>query len=527
MNLGVRRILISTTCLALGLSACTKRETGGKPGSPAAAASSVDVSADRATARDSWLLAVARDSSGLTGLAQSNPGWGKLFTSDPAGALGDFLPALKGAPPISPVRTGAARAALELAEAHLAMGAIAAGVAKSLGAAKTDAGGKDALGWRCYLDARSATREGKDAAAVAAKCASGTAADPWLAALKPGGPAPIAALLAGKAEGATVTAPAGGTPEYGERLAIRALVAARNGAEAVARFAKVSASAPDITVGTGDTAVSFRDPVLADLGAQVAALQALDALGQGNDWGTLLRARALLILGRAPEAVSALDALLKAPPAEAPMADVVLTDALSVADLKLQATALKARAQAAAGDAAGAKATAATLPSDTIGHRVLKTWAGVAAGEKLDTEAFPDDRALLGRAMAAEVDALGAQAAGVADVAALSLVDRLVDAVERRFAQAAVDAGVPELALKHLENAEDKAAAFAPSPRNLISALAHAARENARIGRPRVALKYLSRLAERFPAVAGPSDMLRDLLTIHAMEQEGGAASGQ
>jgi hypothetical protein len=53
------------------------------------------------------------------------------------------------------------------------------------------------------------------------------------------------------------------------------------------------------------------------------------------------------------------------------------------------------------------------------------------------------------------------------------------------------------------------------------------ARENVRIGRPRVALKYLSRLAERFPAVAAPADMLRDLLTIRAMEQEGGAASGQ
>lgn len=525
MKLCLRRVGCAAALAALALTACGKRDDKGKPGP--APASSVDTSADRARARESWVVGVARDSGALLALAQSNSGWPKLFTSDPAAALGEFGGALKSGNPPSGVRTGAARAALDLSEAHAAIGAIVVNATGALLDVKTDAGGPEAAAWRQAFLARRLLHEGKDAAPTLAKIAADSPLQSYAAALKPGATGPLAALLTRKAGADGATLPAGATAEYKERLEISAAIEAGKTAEAIARFAKVAPTAPDVTVGTGESAVTLRDPGLVDLGAHVAALQVLDAVGPGAGWLGLLKARAELALGRAAAAKATLEALKAAPPATAELADLVLTDALSVEDLKWETVALLARAQAAAGDAAGAKATAATLPADTIGHRVLKTWAAVSAGEPLDASAFPEDRSLLARAIAAEVDALGADGKGVPDVAALSLVDRYVDAVERRFAEAAALSGAPELALKHLENAEDKAAAFAPSPRNQLSALARAARENARIGRPRIALKYLSRLAERFPAVAAPSDMLRDLLTIRAMDQEGGAASGQ
>lgn len=526
MKFCVRRVAFSAAIVAMGLTACSSKHEDKVREGPAPAPA-LDVSADRARARESWVVGVAKDSTPLTALAQSNPGWGKLFTSEPAGALADFGTALKSAGPADATRIGAARAALELAETHAAVGAIVVAMTQRLATAKTDAGGPEAAAWRGFLAARLAQREGKDPAAALAAIKAGTAVDALTTALKPGATEPLALLLTGKPGGETATLPAGATPEYAERLQIAALVSAGSAAEAVARFGRVSPTAPDIIIGTGDAAITFRDPVIADLGAKVAALQALDAVGAAPGWLGLLKARAQLMLGQGAAAKATLDALRAAPPATATLGDLVLTDALTADDLKLEVTAFTARAQASTGDAAGAKATAASLPSDTIGHRVLRTWAGVAAGDALDREAFPEDRALLARAMGGEVEALGAEAKGLPDVAALNLVERYVDAVERRFAEAAAASGAPEVALKHLENAEDKAASFAPSPRNQLAALAHAARENVRIGRPRVSLKYLSRLAERFPAVAAPADMLRDLLTIRAMEQEGGAASGQ
>jgi tetratricopeptide (TPR) repeat protein len=485
----------------------------------------VDVSADRARVRESWVLAVAKDATALGTLAQSNPGWGKLFTSDPAGALEAFEAGVRTAPPGDPVRTGAARAALELAAAHDAVAMVVADLTERLAEAKTDAGGAEGAAWRVWMRARLATRAGRPPDLSALATDGPLAA--LVAASKAGATGPLAALLAGKVEGLDAPLPPGATPEYGARLAVAALTAAGRSTEAVARFEKIPPNAPDVVVGPGEGAVSFRDPALADLGVRVHATRALEALGPAPGWAALHKARALLLLGRSAEAKTVLEPLVAAPPAEAPLADLVLTDALSGADLALEARALLARARHASGDAEGAKADVAGLPTDTIGHRVLKTWASTATGGALDAGAFPEDRALLARTVGAEIDALGAEAKGAADVAALNLVERYADAVERRFAEAASSGGAPEVALKHLENAEDKSAAFAPSPRNGVAALARAARENVRIGRPRVALKYFSRLAERFPAVAAAADMLRDLLTIRAMDQEGGAASGQ
>jgi len=517
------RITLTLAILGCGVAACSERAPRNAPA--AARAPSIDVTADRARVRESWVLGVARDATSLGTLAQSNAGWGKLFTSDPAGALAEFDTALKGAAPTDAIRTGAARASIELATAHSAVADVVAVLTERLAQAKTDVGGPEGAAWRAWMLARLAARSGKPLDA------SGLAADgplaPLVAAVKPGATGPLAALLAGKIEGLDAPLPAGATPEYGERLAVAALVSAGRIPEAVSRYERIPPHAPDVVVGPSDGSVSLRDPALADLGARIYAARAIDALGAAPGWGTLHKARALLLLGRAADAKTALELLVAAPPVDAPLAELVLTDALTAADLALEARALLARARHAAGDAVGAKTDAAALPTDTIGLRVLKTWTQTGLGEALDASAFPEDRSLLARTVGTEIDALGAAAAGAADVAALNLVERYADAVERRFAEAASVSGAPEVALKHLENAEDKGAAFAPSPRNGVAALARAARENVRIGRPRVALKYFSRLAERFPAVAAAADMLRDVLTIRAMDQEGGAASGQ
>jgi tetratricopeptide (TPR) repeat protein len=523
MKPSVRRIALTAALLVCGVPGCSERAPRNTPGAPAAP--SVDVTADRARVRESWVLGVAKDAAALGTLAQSNAGWGKLFTSDPAGALAEFDAALKSGTPSDAIRTGAARAAIELATAHAAVADVVAVLTERLSRAKTDAGGAEGAAWRTWMLSRLAARTGQPLD-VSGLAADGPLAS-LVAAVKPGATGPLAALLAGKVEGLDAPLPAGATAEYAARLSVAALISAGRIPEAVSRFERIPPNAPDVVVGPADGSVSLRDPALADLGARVYAARAIDALGAAPGWGTLHKARALLLLGRAAEAKAALEPLVAAPPADAPLAELVLTDALTAADLALEARALLARARHGAGDAASAKADVAALPTDTIGHRVLKTWASTGLGEALDGAAFPDDRALLARTVGAEIDALGAEAKGAADVAALNLVERYADAVERRFADAASISGAPEVALKHLENAEDKGAAFAPSPRNGVAALARAARENVRIGRPRVALKYFSRLAERFPAVAAAADMLRDVLTIRAMDQEGGAASGQ
>jgi hypothetical protein len=122
---------------------------------------------------------------------------------------------------------------------------------------------------------------------------------------------------------------------------------------------------------------------------------------------------------------------------------------------------------------------------------------------------------------------LGDKAPGTGDIDALEIVDRYVDAIERRYASALSRAGERAMAVKHRSAAEDKVAAFSPSRRNILSALTMAALENYGIGLPRVSLKYLSRLNTRVPAAVGPSEQLRELLSYRALEKGGGVSAGQ
>ncbi|MEZ4473894.1 MAG: hypothetical protein R3F60_24510 [bacterium] len=285
--------------------------------------------------------------------------------------------------------------------------------------------------------------------------------------------------------------------------------------------------AADIEAGTGDARVVLRDPVAADAEARLYAAMAEEALREVPGWPGLLRARALVLLGREADALGLCEALLATPPADAPLAFFLFSGALDVAELANQARALGAAAAHALGQAEKATALVGAIQPRTVADRVQLAWARAWTGQTPAADAFPENRGEYVGALVVEIGALGAAAAGGEEVQQLGLVDRHADVVQRRYAAAMGHGGDPSIAVKAREAAEDKAAAFSPSARNSLSALVLAARDNVGIGRPRVALKYLARLGDQLPAAAGPGEMLRDLLSLRAMEQGGSATAGQ
>ena len=506
--------------------ACTRKMAPVDDGTPAAPR--LDVSSDRTAIRQSWLLALAKDASPLVSLAQSNEGWGRFFLGETEAARVAFEKAAANASPDDPVRIAWARAELELAAAHHGLGRVVALATPKLMAAQSNQGDPEMAAWRAYISARAASTLGEAPDAHLARIPQTTSAAAFRDAIKPGAPGSVAALLAGRADGVGAALPSGATSAYAERLNVRALFAAGQDAEALARWSAIDTKVADVSLGEGSDGLALWDPGLAGLGEVVHAVRAARALDKATGWGTFTRAQALLASGRAAVAVPVLEALIAAPPTDdPPLSLLVLGSALSRSDVILEARALLVQGWSALGDKPKAKAHLDALPSDSIAHRVLRAWAARHLDPSLDVEVFPADRAILVHAVTAELDELGKAAAGAADLAALGLVDRYVDSIERRFAELCSEGGRPELALKHLEAAEDKANSMTLSPRNRVSSLMAAASQNVRIGRPRVALKYLTRLSPHLPAVDGASEMLRDLLTLVAMDQEGGATTGQ
>jgi hypothetical protein len=520
LPLSTRLRPLTLTCLILALAACTKRKEGEAGQAPSKPAPTVDVTADREVARQSWLLNLAKDSKPLVELARSNEGWRLLFTGDPVGALQAFEN-----PTDVTARLGRARAALELAEAHLAIAELLqAATPGHLRAVRTLPTAASLAPWLAFVEAR-LPRAGADLAGL-----TGDEVAPLRAALAD--PAsPLGALLAGKIEGLDALLPSAATDAWGHRLAVRALVGAGRLDEARRRLKALDARQADLAVGEGEARVLLRDPGAADAEARYFAAEAEATLRDVPGWPGLWRAQALVMLNRPADAVAVLKALVAAPPADAPLALLLTSGALSTDELLTEAHARLGEAARLAGQANEAAAAAQALEGRrrTISGRVWAAWltsttTPLAAG---DTAAFPADRAELVDALLGEIAGLGPAGAGADDVRQLGLVDRHVDVIQRRFAVALGRGGQPELAVKAREAAEDKAAAQGPSARNTLSALVLSARDNVAIRRPRVALKYLARLTEALPAVEGPAEILRDLLSLQAMEQGGSATAGQ
>lgn len=479
--------LLAVTTLAVACSPAKKTAGGQRAGAPPP---TIDTKADQAEIARSWLSKLHADSEPLVKLAQSNPGWNGVFRNDPMVALEEFEKALAGGSVDAQV--GAARSALELAATHRALGRIVVALTPALIAAQaTRPKAEASAAGRAFILARHALATGRPTPAAAAQ------------------------------------PPYAGTDAFEHRLRIRAAVAEGQLKEARARLKRIDPTLPDLVIGAGDDRVVFRDPATADVGADVYAAIALEAVKDTKGWPQILAAEAELALGRPADADKRLAALLATPPQTSPaLSQLVLSAALNGADLTIYATALQARAKAGAGDAAGAKALAAKIGTGTVAHRVFRAWALAATGDAVDEAAFPTDRGELSRVV---VTALAAQAekAGATDVQELLLVDRYVDALQRLFATALEEADKPVLAVRMRDGAEDKAKAAAPSIRNALSSLVGSADAYVRIRQPRIALKYLTRLAKRLPAVAGAVEMLRDVLSLRAMGQGGGAATGQ
>lgn len=516
------RIRLSLALAGLALvpsTGCKKRTDGPTTGSSTAAATSaVDVTADKAAARESWLVSLAKDPQPLVALAGSSEGWRPFFEGEIHAAFEAFeQDARRGS---LEARIGLARSALNLAEAYAHLGELQLAVTgRWLDAMSTRPNAKQTDAWRQFLVARLAQREGK--AAPKAAPVDGPVG-PWMAAAG-GEPADLAALLAGQAAGADASVPAGATSSYEARLRVPALVRANRLKEAARALKGLRATEPDFEVeGT-----ALWDPgVAGSLAVYYAAVAAKAVEGEAG-WPSLLRAEAQWMMGDAKAAATTLDALLTAKPAAPSLAQLVISGALNADDLRGRAAALQVVVTQQGGDAAQAKALLAKLDASTVARRVQRAWAASFLGEAPKDDVFPADRKVLIDAVADEITALGKSPKGEQDVTQLKLVDRYVDSVQRQHADTLARAGKTAMAVKAWQAAEDKRDAMAPSARNRLPTLAAAARDQVRIGQRRVALKYLSRMASRLPAAGGPAEMLRDLLSLQAMEQGGSATAGQ
>jgi hypothetical protein len=503
-----------------------KEEVANSSGAAAAAAPKVDVSADTGAAQTSWVLGVALEPAPLTALASGSPGWAPFFAGDAAESLAGFE---KNAGSSPDAALGAVRAARELsrAEAVVAQMVVVA-TPRVLAALDSREGSAETAAPRAWIEARHAAATGRPPDAALAKIGADSPVHAWRAALE-GGDEAAKGLLLGKAAAEDGPVPDGGTDAYGERLQVRAaaLVDARL-PEARKRAARIDPKDPDLSVGAGDKRTTLRDPLVADFGARLMGRTALSFCAAAGPWSALHCGPIHADLGDHASAVTVLYGFLASPPPGAPpLAAILNSEALGREDALALARAELVRAHAGAGDEAAARAALGQLPEGTIGQRVLKAWAGSFLGESVPKDVFPEDRDVLAAVLNDAITEKGDAAKGAADATALALVDRYVDAVQRRFADALRRSGQLAEANKVHGAAEDKTNAMAPSPRNRLPALANAALDNLRIGRPRVALKYLSRLDTKLPAAAAPAEMLRDLLTLRAMEQAGGAATGQ
>lgn len=475
----------------------------------------LDTTADREAARNSWLIELARDPAPLATLADSSPGWGSFFANKPAEAIEAFQgDAVE-------IRIGRARAALDLAEAHAAVADLVARLTPDLLAAQqTRPGAEAGAPWRALMQGRASG----DYAAVPEEGSVGV-----IKAAIAGDDTPLAKLLAGDHAALNAEIPPEATATWKRRLSIAALARAGKLDAALKWAGRVEHRTPDFEVTAGEQTLVFRDPGAARAFALLHAAVAEEAVRDLPGWPTLLRARALVLLERPADAIPIFEALTKALPPEAPtLAQLVLTGAFDVDDLLTETWARLALAAHAANDAARTKAAVDTLAgrTRTVADRVWGARVGAQLGQPVPAGVFPTDRRELLNPLLAEIEGLGAAAKGKTDVQQLMLLDRYVDVLQRRFAEALILGDQPALGVKLREAAEEKSANLAPSPRNTVSSLAATARDNMAVGRPRVALKYLARLADTLPDALGPAEMLRDLLSLRAMEQGGSATAG-
>ena len=233
---GPTRALVLALAAGMAVQAgCTKRKDGGAVQSEKPQPT-VDVTADREAARQSWLVGLAKDSAPLLALARANAGWSNLFTGSPQAALEAFEGAAD-----ADARIAKAMAALEMAEAYQALAELLrAATPALLKAQETRPEAASTAPWRAFIQARlTGQAAGIDGPAMPLGLAL---ADPSSG---------LGALLAGRVEGVDAELPEGATKAWGHRLALRALAGAGRIGEAQRRLKALDPRAPDFEVGSG------------------------------------------------------------------------------------------------------------------------------------------------------------------------------------------------------------------------------------------------------------------------------------
>lgn len=160
-----------------------------------------------------------------------------------------------------------------------------------------------------------------------------------------------------------------------------------------------------------------------------------------------------------------------------------------------------------------------TPKSDNIKkERIFSIITSNIYNHKLKTD-FSFNRDVFLREFKDKVLLSGKDAPGFQDVNNLYLIERYIDHLQRIYAESFIISNQPEFSVKNRELAEEKGKMGEISGRNTLLSIIQIAYDNIYIGRLRIALKYLTRLSNDFPDANIPAELLRDLLTLKAIEQ--------
>jgi tetratricopeptide (TPR) repeat protein len=514
----VNRIFI--LCSVLTFACSSQKNTGNGTNGGGAGISSdsqIEKTAELAAINDSYLLDIAMNSAGLQALAQKS-GWGQFFQGDMIGAIEAFRVRLEAHPD---ARLGAGRAALRMAEGYERLESLRMALTPDLLEAQSSRPGASVLpGWHTFLRLRLQKKMGKpvDTKDLAKLSAAGLSG---LAGVFNGKPDALAHLFDGSGDYEGFAQLPSMTDLYVSRLKFRAALKSKPVAGLGKRWARLKFDKPDLNLSKEGSTFELWDPVSADISRRYYARLALVFLGNGAGCPSFYRARARILLGDFIEAEKELKGLLSASPKTVSLSCAVLTEVLNAAALTRVSTESLARVMFLQGRADEATQLLDTLPTKTIAERVGVAYVRSLMGYKPASNLL-DRRDVLAKIILNRVTNLEPKGKGTNDVMELALIDRYVDTIQRKWADTLSRSDKLAQAARTRVASEDKVKAYELSGRNGFDSLAASAVDHYRIRQPRVALKYLLRLARKLPTASALAEQLRDVLSYRAMLSKGG-----
>ena len=514
----MNRILIFCFVLLFGCSGKRNKEDKSKnSGVASSAVSGLDTVAELDVIKQSYLFDIAKDSKSLQALAQKS-GWGPFFQGEMEKAIEAFRTRL---PEQLDARLGAGRAALRMAAGYGRLESLRIALTPDiLEAQRSRPGASIISGWHSFIKLRLKMQAGKAIDAKDLEALSSTGLGQASSVFN-GKPDAIAHLMNASGDYEGYTALAGMTELYERRLKFRAALKSKPAARLEKRWARLNLDRPDLSLSEGGNTFELWDPSIADIGRRYYASLALGFLGDSAGCYGYYRGLARILLGDFQQAEKEFRALLSAPPKSLNLACNVLTEILNENTLQRVATEALVYVTSAQGRQADAEKILKTLPDKTIADKIGLGYARSRMGQKLKSNLL-ERRDVLAKTIVQGVTSLGSLGKGISDVMELALVDRYVDAVQRKWADALARSDKLAEAARARVAAEDKVRAYELSGRNWFDSLAASAVDHYRIRQPRVALKYLLRLARKLSAASALAEQLRDVLSYRAMLGKGG-----